>query len=449
MSASHLGRRAQRLLACVLAFICLAVSAPVPALAARKASDIVDGTPASERGLATSDLPDISAKQAIVMTPDGTAIFERDADTPIKIASITKVMTALVALENSKLTDVITVDRKAATVGESAVGLKEGDTLTMEEALKGLLIMSGNDAAMAIATGVGAKMDPESDDPYQVFIDAMNAKAKELGCTDSVYENPHGLDFNGWEGDLHSTARDVVTVFAAAMKNEDFHRLDGSSESTMTVTGEDGKERTISLVARNKILGEDGNIGGKTGSTYDAGECFVGAFERDGIQVYAAVFGTDSNKARFGNTTTLADWYYDHLTTLPAVNTKVMSGNAPIVARATAADWTDKTVNVTVADPTQTIDSVFSLAGKVEQEVRLKELTGNIQAGQDAGTITYTQDGTKVGEVKLVTANAQVSPNPFEWMMIQIDRIGRFLGNQPSAAKAEVLNEAPEMQAAA
>lgn len=168
-------------------------SLPSPALAEQRTSDIILGTSAEDRGTATADLPDIIATHALVMSKDGTVYYERDADAPIKIASVTKVMTALVALENSSLTDVVTVDHAAATVGESAVGLKEGDTLTMEEALTGLLVMSGNDTATAIATAVGAKIDPSSTDPYQTFVDAMNKKATELGCTDTLFENPMAL----------------------------------------------------------------------------------------------------------------------------------------------------------------------------------------------------------------------------------------------------------------
>ena len=190
-------------------------------------------------------------------------------------------MTALVALEHCKLTDTVTVDRAAATVGESSLGLLEGDTLTMEDALTGLMVMSGNDVATAIATTAGSKIDPESGDPYAVFIDAMNAKAAELGCEDSVFENPHGLDFDDWAGDLHSTASDVARIFAAAMENEDFRAIDGSDRTSVPVTSADGSPRTINLIVRNKIHGQDGNIGGKTGTTGQAGNCFVGAFNRE------------------------------------------------------------------------------------------------------------------------------------------------------------------------
>lgn len=154
-------------------------------------------------------MPDIQAQNAIVVAQDGTVYYERDADTEVKIASITKIMTAIVTLENTSGSEELTVDNRAATVGESSAGLLEGDRLTVSDCLKALMIPSGNDAALALATYVGGKIDPASSDPYATFIEAMNSTAAELGMEHTVFENPHGLDFSGWEGDFHSTARDV------------------------------------------------------------------------------------------------------------------------------------------------------------------------------------------------------------------------------------------------
>lgn len=187
-------RRALAAFCTLLLFAGSLMLCPAPAYAKVQTSDIVCGETAQERGLAESDLPDISAEHAMVIDAEGTVYFERDADEQVRIASLTKLMTAIVALENAELTDTITVDHAAATIGESTANLREGDTLTLETALRGLLIPSGNDAAMAIATSVGAIIDPSSDDPYATFVDAMNKKAEELGL-DAVFANPHGLDF--------------------------------------------------------------------------------------------------------------------------------------------------------------------------------------------------------------------------------------------------------------
>lgn len=441
---AHHRTRAALALACALAF---ALVVPGTAYAEQRTTDVVLGAPANERSIPISELPDIAATHALVMTPDGTVYFERDADTPIKVASTTKVMTALVALENAPLDMTITVDHAAATVGESSVGLHEGDVMTLEEALIGLMVMSGNDSATAIATAVGARIDPTSTDPYRTFIDAMNAKAAELGCQDTLFENPHGLDFGAWIGDLHATARDMGLIYAAAMENEQFRTIDNSDRTEMHVTSADGTPRTLPLTVRNAIRGQQGNIGGKTGSTYEAGDCFLSAFSREpGGEIYVAVYGSPDGQQRFADTLALANWYYNHLATVPLANTPTTSNGAPILAKAACTDWTDKTMGVTLENPEQTA-SIFSLAGPLEQRVDLEALTGTIAKGEAVGSITYLQEGTVVAEAPLIATTSLTAPNPLEWIMVQFDRAVRFFQGDSSTAEARTLNEAPDPRA--
>ena len=434
-------RRAAAVAASLMFGICLA-TAPAPALADQPDTDIICDIAESERQDPAEDRPDIDARNSIVVGKDGTVYYERDADAQIEIGSITKVMTAIVALENSELDDTVVVDRAAATVGQSSANLREGDVLTMEEALRGLLIPSGNDAAMAIATTVGAKLDPESDDPLATFVQAMNDKADEIGMDEAVFSNPHGLDFDEWEGELHASARDVAKMFAYAMQNEDFRALTSSTDTSITVTGEDGEERTIDMTEYNILLGKDGNIGGKTGWTDDAGHCFVGAFLRDeGGEIYTVVLGCEDDEARFDQTETLANWYYGHVVSYPVVSTdKTALNGQPLVARAPHADWTDKTVDVTVADPEQTV-SVFSMGGDVEQEVAFDTITGNVEAGQKVGTLTLSQQGKDIATVDLVSAEDVSAPDPISWVLVQLDRIVRTVTGQPTCAEGTVVSE--------
>ncbi|MDM8300485.1 D-alanyl-D-alanine carboxypeptidase family protein [Collinsella tanakaei] len=444
MSRLHTSRALPRRAAYLAACIALGASVacfPATALASQPDTDIICGAPESERQDAAEDRPDISARNAIVVGQDGTVYYERDADKQVKIASITKVMTAIVALENADLDDEVVVDHEAATVGQSSADLREGDVLTMEEALRALLIPSGNDAGMAIASTVGAIIDPKSDDPYAVFIQAMNDKAAELGM-DSKFTNPHGLDFDGWEGDMHSSARDVATMFAYAMKNDTFRSLTASDENVIEVTGADGEERSIAMIERNTILGKEGNIGGKTGGTYDALQCFVGAFSREnGGEVYTVVLGCDGDKERFADTLTLANWYYDHVVAYPVTTSTVTAMNgAPLVARVPHADWTDKDVDVTVVDPEATVP-VFSLAGDVEQDIQVDTVSGNVTEGQKLGTLTLTQDGREIASVELVSAENQNAPDPVSWVLVQIDRLVRLVTGDPADTDTEIVSE--------
>lgn len=420
-----------------------ALTAPA-AYAEVRDTDRICGSSYAEAARADEDKPDIAAAAAIVVGQDGTTYFERDADAELKIASLTKVMTAVVALENAQPDDAINVDKRAATVGQSTADLKEGDKLPLSEALKALMMPSGNDAAMAIATSVGALIDPQSDDPYQAFIEAMNAKAAELGMDHTVFANPHGLDFDGWEGDFHSSARDVATMFAHAMKNEAFRAIIADTDNHITVTGADGSERTIEIKQRNEILGQDGNIGGKTGGTYIALSNFVGAFNRDaGGEVYTVVLGSETSDTRWEDTRTLANWYYDHVVSYPVASSRTQAitmEGTPLVGRVAHQDWTDKTVDVTLADPEQTV-SLFSLAGDVEASLDMDQLQGDVKRGDSTGELVLTQGGQEVARAELIAAEDQSAPRGIDWFMVQFDRLVRtVLGEEATAQNRELIS---------
>lgn len=438
---------ARHRIAVSLAALALAATAAFPATAGAELrdTDVICKKTYAEQARQTADRPDIQARAAIVVGQDGTVYFERDADAEVKIASITKVMTAILALEHAQLDDELTVDGRAATVGQSSAELKEGDVLTLEEALRGLMIPSGNDAAMAIAAHVGAIIAPGTDDPYGAFIEAMNAKAAELGMERTVFANPHGLDFDGWEGDFHSTARDVATMFAYAMKNDQFRALTASDDNKIVVTGADGAEREIEMIERNEILGTEGNIGGKTGGTYDAESCFVGAFSREaGGEVYTVTLGSESSEQRWADTLALANWYYDHVVAYPlASSQRTCADGRPLVARAPHTDWTDKAIDLTLADPDQTIE-LFSLAGDVELELDIDELDGAVSEGDVAGSLALVQDGEELARVELISAESQAAPEGVEWLMVQFDRLVRLVTGQPRTAVEQTVVATPD-----
>ena len=446
-SAAARSRRPLRPIAasavCALA-LALQLCAPCLGFASQLDTDIVCGTTVASGSFSSEDLPDITAPNAIVVGADGVTYFERDADAQVQIASITKIMTAIVALEYASLDDTVTVDYEAATVGQSSAYLEEGDTLTMEAALRALLIASGNDAGMAIATSVGALIDPDSDDPYQVFIDAMNDKAAELGMTNTLFSNPHGLDFGDWEDDMYSSARDVATMFSYAMQNSQFRALTASEDNVITVTGASGTERTITLNTHNEILGEDYNIGGKTGTTTLAGLCFVGAFvDEDGNEIYTVVLGCEEDEDRWDDTLALSGWYYDHLVEVPLANTTASLGGMPVLASVGLSSWTDKTVDVTLEDADATV-TAFALAGDITQTITLDELSGTVSEGDAVGSIRYEQNGLVLGQATLVAAETVQGPNAFEAIMVQLDRLVRSLTGRSTTAETVVYNEVPD-----
>jgi D-alanyl-D-alanine carboxypeptidase (penicillin-binding protein 5/6) len=189
-------------------------------------------------------------------------------------------MTAIVVLEHAKLDDVVRVSPEAARIGESTVYLRAGEELTVAELLRATLIPSANDAAEALALHVGRGSADR-------FVDLMNAKAEELGLTDTKFENPHGLDERGHV----SSARDVTVLVRYAL-GIPFIR-DALSRSSVTLPGERTFESTDDLLTSWAPL-----VAGKTGHTRDAGWSETAAAQRGDTTVYGAVLGTDSRSTR-------------------------------------------------------------------------------------------------------------------------------------------------------
>ncbi len=207
--------------------LALPLGAPARAFADVRGTDEILGASVEARGLPAVACPNVTASFALVMDDEGTVLFSRGALERSHIASITKIMTAIVALDSGvPLDSTVTVSQEAASVGESSASLWAGDTLTLEAALAGLMIPSGNDAAIAIAEtlGEGMKTD-DSQTANEAFVAAMNAKAAELGMTETLFSNPHGLDIGAYDNEMYSCARDVALMSAYAMGNETFRSI--------------------------------------------------------------------------------------------------------------------------------------------------------------------------------------------------------------------------------
>lgn len=417
----------------VLAALCLALvlSFPQSALAEVRKADIVGDSTVDSLGLTVSECPSIECDYAILMDSDGTVYFERDADAPTQIASITKVMTAIVASENIERDTVITVSEKAASIGESSAGLQAGDQMDFETALKALLVPSGNDAAVALAETVGAQMiesDPSlGSDPQTVFVKAMNDKAAELGLEDTVYENPHGLDDDEYAGNLHSTARDQALVAQYAMKNNTIRQIVGGG-STDIIIQRDGKAEQISLETTDGLLEMySKTIGVKTGETLAAGSSFMGAANNGDIELYAIVLHSTDASQRFLDAKALFEWGYQHIVDIALANsskatTMASSEKVPVLAEASLSDWTDKTVPVTLANPDEKL-RVFDLFGNVSQSIELSDISGSVKAGQKVGTITYKQHNEVIATRDLVACEDVDAPDALQAISIWWTRL--------------------------
>lgn len=429
-------------LACALALF----APPAHAWADVRKADVIMGDTVEHRDLPVADCPDISADYAYVVDGDGTVYFQRDDSTEVPIASITKIMTAVVALDSVPTDTKVTVSKTAAEIGESSAELQEGDIMPLSDALAAMMVPSGNDAAQSIAESVGAIMLQSSgadagdtDACCQAFVDAMNAKAAELGMDDSMFRNPHGLDDDSFSGDQHSTAHDIGILSAYAMGKQAIRDLTSNESATCTVQ-RDGKNVEISLKSTDELLGVyDGACGIKTGFTDKAGACFAGACNREGQDLYAIVLHASDEYQRFVDTQTLWDWVYQNKVSYPLANsmqttTDALTGqDVPLVAQVALTSWTDRKVDATLADPSATV-TVFALSGNVSQSVEYRELDKSVRAGDVVGTVTYKQRNSTIATMDLVATQNVAAPNLFQSFGVWWKRLlASFNGSQKVA----------------
>ncbi len=228
-------------------------------------------TRAAEKAAAA---PAVSAQSAVLMEAEsGEIVFAHNADLPLAMASTTKIMTALVALELASPDRVIEVDPEAVGVEGSSIYLSAGEPLTLEELLYALLLESANDAAAAIAIGLSGSVE--------AFADEMNRKARSLGLVATHFTNPHGLD----DAEHYTTARELAIISRAALQNELIRTISSTRKTTIPHAGTDGVRL---LVNHNKMLRlYEGCIGLKTGFTKKSGRSLVSAAERDGVRLIA------------------------------------------------------------------------------------------------------------------------------------------------------------------
>ena len=223
----------------------------------------------------------IAGSACLIDADDNGVLFGKDEDKIMHPASTTKIMTAIVALESGKLDEPLVISPTAVNTEPSSLGLQLGDKITLREALAGMMVVSGNDAAVAVAETVAGSVP--------AFAKLMNDKAKELGANNTHFVNPHGLTAQGH----YSTAHDMAIIASYAMKNPDFRQI--VSRRAYNVQYMDGHTQYVSTTNRFLKSGFNGANGIKTGFTNAAGDCLVASATR-GKKTMIAVFYNDDDR---------------------------------------------------------------------------------------------------------------------------------------------------------
>ncbi|MCL1846423.1 MAG: D-alanyl-D-alanine carboxypeptidase [Coriobacteriia bacterium] len=409
-------------------------AAPVTALADIRPEDTVSGRtiseayqdrPTSSAYISVPDAPDIEADYAALCAKDGTILWERNADVSVPMASTTKIMTALVALENSSPDTPMYVTYGAAYTEGSSSHLLQGDRLTLRELLLCMMVPSGNDAAVAIAENVGGTEFG--------FVKMMNEKAEALGMTGTQYSNASGIEDDG----NYTTARDYLTLTRVAMENEIFREVVTLSTASLEID-----DREEYFYSTNQLLDSmPGANGVKTGFTDEAGYCLVASAKRNSFEFYAVVFHCGDEYQRFDDARVLLEWGFAHYRTIELINSTIP------VANLACPSWIDKTVSVVAEQPVSTV--FFDYDGPITQEVKLIEREGSIMKGDVVGSIIWTQNREVISHVNLVATENVPEPSWWEGVKISWQRFwGGFSGTPRQATSTTSLPPTLEFEIA-
>ncbi len=371
----------------------------------------------------------------------GDVIFEKNPDSLMYPASTTKIMTVLLGLMSTDdLSEMVTVSYNGSKTGvrtqldpeSSVLGLIEGEELSMEDLLYGTILRSGNDAAIAVAEHVSGS--------EAAFVDLMNQTAQAFGMTNTNFMNPHGL-----HNDYHyTTARDLATLAREAMKNETFREIVGSDRHQMAKTNMQ-KERMISTGHRIMLKTYNGEAnsyyyeyikGIKSGTTDAAGNCYVGAAEKDGVELISVVLHS-SRYDVWRDTKKLFEYGFSQYT--HTTLTEMYLAN-PLKVYTSGYDKTDiglgeLELNASPVDPTKTVE----ISGTYEE---IEQLTQNLR---NLVLVQYTRElkapitaGEVIGKMTYVTENGE----PVEYNLLATRSIAARKNRPPSLAEIIAATEA-------
>lgn len=324
----------------------------------------------------------VSAESAVLIEAEsGEIIYEKNAHKRRGMASTTKIMTALCVLENMDASETVTVPREAVGIEGSSVYLREGEKITVEELLYALMLQSANDAAAALAIATSGSI--------AAFAELMNAKARELGLSDTHFENPHGLD-----GEQHyTTAYELARISAYSLKNETFARIVSTVKHTVPAT-ELSPART--LVNHNRLLRESADIiGVKTGYTKRCGRTLVSAANRGGVTLVCVTLcdGDDWRDHR-----AMLDRGFELYENAPVCRKGEFSVSVPLVGGERAE---------VKCENRESLSAVLKKSrGEISTRVELPRfIYAGAKKGDAVGRVRFFSEGREIGSLALYLAD--------------------------------------------
>lgn len=332
----------------------------------------------------SASAPSLSAQSAILIdAKSGTVLFQKNADRPRPMASTTKIMTAVIAIESGRLDRTVKITKESVGIEGSSIYLCEGEILTLRQLLYALLLSSANDAATAIAIEVGGSIEG--------FTELMNKKAELLGLTNTHFDNPHGLDSDNH----YTTASDLAALAAYAITLEEFRNIVSCYKHSIPMSG---NENGRLLVNHNKLLKSYGGvIGVKTGFTKKSGRCLVSAAERNGTTLIAVTLSAPDD---WRDHAAMLDYGFENFVSVPLSDGGIIF-DIPVISG----------VSSTVG--CASLKSAYALLPKDHGAIVCKVeadrfLYAPVDKGEKVGKITFVCDGKILGEIE-ITATEDVA----------------------------------------
>lgn len=335
--------------------------------------------------------PNVAAQgAALIDGKTGRLLWGRNAEEPLAMASTTKIMTAVLVLENCDLEETVTVSKYAARQPEVHMELKEGERWKAGDLLSAMMLCSYNDAAAALAEHVSGSVE--------AFCDEMTKKAKEIGAKDTVFGSPNGLDSRLTDAEHHSTAYDMALIAAYALENETFRGIIAQQE--ISVSDLEGKH-VCNVTNTDRFLREySGAIGVKTGYTNKAGHCFVGAAEQEDVLLISCVLGSgwgDAGKQKkWTDTKTLMNYGFETYKKHEAVSEGTVFGEVKIT------DSPVERVEVVLAEGYTALFSEEEMESLRMEADLPKEMEAPVEKGDKMGKALLFLEEEKIAEINLL-----------------------------------------------
>lgn len=346
-------------------------------------------------GPALAQPPELTAKSVILIEAStGKILYERRSQERRPPASTTKIMTLITALEHGKLDDIVTASELASQTEGSTLWLAPGEQLSMLDLLYGVMLVSGNDATVAVAEHISGSVEK--------FAELMNAKAKAIGATDTHFTNSSGLP----DPQHYSTARDLAYIAAYGYKNPLFATIITAPSHTMPWAG---KDHDREIFNENKLLWQyEGANGVKTGYTDAAGRCLVSAAKRDGIQLIAVVLDSDY---MWSDSIALLDYGFSQ------VRSQAYFQRGDIVRTIRVAHGKTGVIPLAVADSLRVPAFAGDGVGEYQTVIDVaNRLEAPVRRGQKVGVVKVLFQEREIAAIDLIAADSSAKKSL--WSMV-------------------------------